>query len=143
MVPALWLLKWRSLPAGHFEMDIGEEKGSFIPLLKMYVNIVKLVIGLASTSISLLVGTATFRSTGSAGPILSAFASPLFLLALSIVWGVCFMALIALDYEAYRHNVAPYTRFKYARNQAFGFGCLMCFALGYLWLIFVVNAKHS
>jgi len=123
-------------------MDIRGEKGTFIPLLSMYADIAKFVIGLASTSIALLVGSAAFRSTGAAGPLLSSFASPLFLLALSIIWGVCFMPALALDYEAYRHNEQPYTRVKYSRNQAFGFSCLGCFALGYAWLIFIVTKQH-
>lgn len=139
MFPALWWIIWALLPPGPFDMDIHGETESFVPLLTMYVDIAKFVIGLASTSIALLVGSATFRATGTAGPLLSAFASPLFLLALSIVWGVCFMPFLALDYEAYRHNQKPYTRFGYSRNQAFGFSCLICFALGYLWLIFVVK----
>jgi hypothetical protein len=141
IVPALWWIIWTVLPPGPFAMDIRGEKSSFLPLLTMYVDIAKFVIGLASTSIALLVGSATFRTAGAAGPILSTFASPLFLLALSIVWGVCFMPFLALDYEAYRHNEKPYTRLRYARNQAFGFSCLLCFALGYLWLIFVVKGQ--
>jgi hypothetical protein len=139
MVPALWWIIWIFLAPGPFSMDIRGEKGSLVPLLTMYVDIAKFVIGLASTSIALLVGSATFRTTGTAGPILSVFASPLFLLALSIVWGVCFMSFLTLDYEAYRHNEWPYTRFRYSRNQAFGFSSLICFALGYLWLIFIVK----
>jgi hypothetical protein len=140
--PALWWVIWAVLPPGPFNMDIRGEKGSFVPLLTMYVDIAKFVIGLASGSIALLVGSVTFRATGTPGPRLSSFASPLFLLALSIVWGVCFMPFLALDYEAYRHEEKPYTRIKYARNQAFGFGCLICFALGYLWLIFTVAGPH-
>lgn len=108
------------LLANHtFEFDVPAEKGSFASLLSTYVDLVKFILGLASGSITLLVGAATFHSTG-AGHLLSPFASPLFLLALSILWGVLFMAFIVVNYEAYRHQTKLYTRFKYCRNQAFG-----------------------
>jgi hypothetical protein len=66
----------------------------------------------------------------------------LFVLVLSLIWGVLFMPFLALDYEAYRHHEKPYTRFNYARNQAFGFSSLACFALGYFWLILIVARSH-
>ena len=91
-------LRKRLLSNESFEFDFrnekGIEKGSFVPLLTIYLDIAKVVSGLASGSIALLVGAATFRSTGAAGHLLTSFASPLFLLALSILWGVLFMALI-------------------------------------------------
>jgi hypothetical protein len=59
-----------------------------------------------------------------------------------IIWGVCFLPSIELDYEAFRHGTAKYTRFNYAKNQALGFSCLICFALGYAWLIFIVTRQH-
>jgi hypothetical protein len=142
VVPALWWIVWATLPPGLFAMDVQDRIDSFLPILQMYIDMAKTVIGLASASIALLVGSATFRSTGGAGPLLATFASPLFLLALSIIWGVCFMPSIELDYEAYRHCKAKYTRFKYAKNQALGFSCLICFALGYAWLIVIVTGQH-
>jgi hypothetical protein len=38
-------------------------------------------------------------------------------------------------------NTPPYTRFKYTRNLALGYGSLFCFCIGYAWLIFIVT--HS
>lgn len=140
--PALWWIIWLTLPPGPFDMDIHGEKGTFIPLLSMYVDIAKFVIGLASGSIALLVGSAIFHSNGGVGPVLATFTSPLFVLVLSLIWGVLFMPFLALDYEAYRHHEKPYTRFNYARNQAFGFSSLACFALGYFWLILIVARSH-
>jgi hypothetical protein len=140
--PALCWLIWATLPPGPFAMDVSGRIDSFLPILQMYIDMAKTVIGLASASIALLVGSATFRSTGGAGPLLASFASPLFLLALSIIWGVCFMPSVELDYEEFRHGTAKYTRFKYAKNQALGFSCLVCFALGYAWLIFIVTRQH-
>lgn len=142
MFPVLWWIIWALLPPGPFAMDIHGENGTFIPVLSIYVDIAKFVIGLASTSIALLVGSSVYHGPGTAGPLVSSFASPLFVLAFSIIWGVCFMPFLALDYEAYRHNEKPYTRGHYSRNQAFGFGSLICFALGYAWLIFIVTRQH-
>src|ERR1017187_499524 len=137
------LVAWLSLEKGPFLMDPHGKAGAFLPLFSIYLDIAKFVIGLASGSIALLVGSAIFRSNGGAGPLLASFASPLFLLAQSLICGVFFMAYLATDYEAYRHNETPYTRFKYSRNLAFGYSCLFCFALGYFWLICVVIRNQA
>ena len=49
-------------------------------------------------------------------------------------YGILFMVFLIFDYESYRHhpNSDTYTRFKYTRNQALGFGALICFCVGYL-----------
>ena len=73
-----------------------------------------------------------------ARPSLRSFASPLFLVAMSIIYGVLFMILLALDYEHHLHHPndpQSYTRFKYTRNQSLGFGALVCFCISYIWLI--------
>ena len=139
---ATWFLIWLSIEKGPFEMDFDGEKGSFLPVFSIYLDIAKFVLGLASGSIALLVGSATFHATGDTGRLLVAFASPLFLLALSLIWGALFMVLMVLDYEAYRHGTWPYTRSKYSRNLTLGFSCLLSFAIGYSWLIFIVTGKH-
>jgi len=143
--PTAWLFLWphqelsvlQKLCLNHnFEFEPLGEKGAFEKLLANYMDIAKLVIGLASGSIVLLVGSAAFHSTGH---LPTAIASPLFLLALSILYGVLFMVFIMLNYEDYRHKTKGYTRFKYSRNLALGFGCLLCFCVGYLWLIVFVT----
>jgi len=69
------------------------------------------------------------------------FASPLFLLAFSIIYGILFMVFVIFDYEAYRHHPdsQSYTRLKYTKNQALGFSGLFCFCVGYAWLIITVT----
>ena len=64
--PALWWIIWLTLPPGPFDMDIHGEKGTFIPLLSMYVDIAKFAMRLASGSIALLVGSAIFHSNSMA-----------------------------------------------------------------------------
>ncbi len=94
------------------------------------------MIGLASGSVVLLIGSSAFRASAH---LPESFASPLFLLVLSIVYGIVFMVCLTLNYEQYRHRGNSYSRFKYTRNQALGFGGLVCFCSGYGWLIFVVT----
>jgi len=135
-----WLLAWLVAEGPALEFDAQGEKGAFEPLLSNYLDVAKFVLGLASGSIVLLVGSVTFHA---GGRLPSSFASPLFLLALSIIYGVLFMAFMMLDYEDYRHHPQQnsYTRFKYSRNQAFGFGGLACFCIGYVWLIIIVTGQ--
>lgn len=137
-----WLAVWLSTEKGPFAMDVHGEKGTFLPLFSIYLDIAKFVMGLASGSIALLVGSATFRPNGAAGPLLASFASPLFDLALSLLYGALFMVFMTIDYESYRHGTRHYTRLKYSRNQALGFSCLLCFSAGYLWLIFIIAGRH-
>lgn len=129
-----WL---RGLVSNHnFEFEPQGQNGAFEKLLANYLDIAKVIIGLASGSIVLLAGSASLRSTGS---LPKSFASPLCLLAFSIVYAVFFMVFEMLNYEDYRHRTRLYSRFKYSRNLGLGFGGLICFCVGYLWLIFIVT----
>ena len=134
----MWgLAWWRTKGKGNlFDFDAQGEKGAFEKLLQTYFDIIKLVVSLASASIVLLVGSSALRE---AKLLPSSFASPLFLLTMSIIYGILFMAYLAINYEAYRHQTAPYNRIKYTKNLAFGFGSLFCFFIGYLWLIIIVT----
>jgi len=54
------------------------------------------------------------------------------LVAMSIIYGVLFMILLAVNYEHHLHHPndpGSYTRFKYTRNQSLGFGALLCFCI--------------
>jgi hypothetical protein len=101
LFPVIWLVAWLNSRAHAFHFDALGEKGAFEPLLGNYLDFAKVILGLASGSIVLLVGSAAFHSTGR---LPASFASPLFLLGLSILYGVVFMALMMLDYEDYRHH---------------------------------------
>ena len=146
LIAFLWVLACALLPGGPFDMDIKGEKGTFLPLFNTYMDIAKFVLGIVSASIAALVGATVFSSNNRGTALsLKTFASPLYLLASSLVWGVLFMSLLAYFYEDYRHNLheeSTYTRRKYATIQALGFGCLLCFAFGYCWLIIIAVAQH-
>jgi zinc transporter ZupT len=106
-------------------------------LLPMYLDITKFVLGLAAGSIVLLVGSLNVNQSNYR-PSLRSFASPLFLVAMSIIYGVLFMIFLAMNYEHHLHHPHDkhsYTRFQYTRNQSLGFGALVCFCISYIWLI--------
>jgi hypothetical protein len=131
----LGVVHWKTGKKESFQMDADGESG-FEKLLLLYVDVTKFVLGLATGSIVLLVGSSAFHA---GGRLPDSFASPLFLLALSVLYGILFMTLLTLDYESYRHNRLSYKRSKYVPNQAFGFGALLCFFAGYTWLVVVVT----
>ena len=93
---ALWLIAWLILKGDTFVMDAKGEKGAFESRLSNYLDIAKFVLGLASGSVVLLVGSTTFHEGGIRLP--HSYASPLFLLVFSIIWGILFMVLETLDY---------------------------------------------
>jgi hypothetical protein len=135
----LWLvvhLKTKKLSS--FDFDAKGEKGAFEKLLPIYLDFAKFVLGLATGSIVLLVGSSAFHI---AGHLPKSYASPLFLLFISVLCGILCMMLLVTDYEAYRHDPASgsYTRPKYVRNQVLGYSSVFCFFVGYVWLIVSVT----
>jgi hypothetical protein len=137
LLALIWLLIYLKSRGTPVVFDPGGKHGEFGKrLLPMYLNITKFVLGLAAGSIVLLVGSLNFNR--SIGDSLRPFASPLFLVAMSIIYGVLFMILLALNYEYHLHHPLDprsYTRFQYTRNQSLGFGALACFCISYMWLI--------
>jgi hypothetical protein len=132
----IWLIIYLKSKGEPVVFDPGGKHGEFGKrLLPMYLDITKFVLGLAAGSIVLLVGSLNFTQSNARS--LKAFASPLFLVAMSIIYGVLFMIFLVLNYENHRNHpdANSYTRFKYTRNQAFGFSALACFCLGYTWLV--------
>ena len=134
-----WLIVLFRTPGfSSFRFD-ADGAGDFEKLLALYIDLAKFLLGLASGSIVLLVGSSALHSTGSLPP---SYAAPLFLLTLSIFYGVLFMAFLVVNYEDHRHHplADTYTRFRYTRNTALGGAMLGCFGAGYLWLIVIVTA---
>jgi hypothetical protein len=92
----------------------------------MHLDITKFVPRLAVGSIVLLVGSLNFNHPDADARCLGSFASPSFLVAMSIICGVIFMILPALNYEHHLHHPndpRSYKRFKYTRTQSPGFRC--------------------
>lgn len=116
----------------YFEFDAEGQAGNFEKLLTIYLDIVKFIIGLGSGSIVLLIGTSSLRENSN---FPSTFSTPLYIISMSILYGVLFMVFITTNYESYRHNTSQYLRYQYIRNLSLGYSCLLCFSVGYIWLI--------
>jgi hypothetical protein len=134
----IWLVVYLKSRGKPVVFDPAGKHGEFgKALLPMYLDITKTVLGLAAGSIVLLVGSMSFNlSTGRRS--LTGFASPLFLVAMTIIYGVLFMILLALSYEHHLHHPnepGAYTLLRYTRNQSLGFSALACFCISYIWLI--------
>jgi hypothetical protein len=108
---------------------------SFDKLLQIYLDVVKFILTMAGGGIVLVVSATIFRSDKPATPLPPRFASPLAILAFTILYGVLFMAFLARSYEISKRDSNVYTRWRYARNQALGFSAIICFCLGYGWLV--------
>lgn len=133
----IWLTVYLKTKGQPVIFDPERKHGEFgKSLLPMYVDIAKFVLGLAAGSIVLLVGSLNFNQSSTRS--LKSFASPLFMVAMSIIYGVLFMILLVFNYEHHLHHPNEpdaYTRFEYTRNQSLGFGSLVCFCISYMWLI--------
>jgi hypothetical protein len=133
---AIYGLSYREHKHGPFELDPKDKPGGYELFLVKYLRLSEFVIGLATGSIVLLVGSSALRGQG--GHLPWFYSTPLLLLSGSVFYGVCFMAWQIYDYEMYQHKT-PHTREGYALSEALGFSSLLCFALGYIWLIFAVT----
>jgi hypothetical protein len=137
LIPAgIMTLCYASKKYPEYNLDPRGERGTFEPFLAKYIRLAEYVIGLATGSIVLLVGSSAFHGRG--GHLPWFYASPLLLLALCVVYGVGFMVWIILQYEEYQHG-NPHTRLTYSVSEALGFSSLACFCLGYIWLILAVT----
>ena len=133
----VWLYAYLQLRKENAEsFNFTPAGGSFLPILEKYLWLSQFIIGLASGSVLLLAGTAIFKSSAK---LPWEYASPLVLLALSVVYGVCFLAFLFRDYESFLHGF-EYTRVAYTRNIALGFSSLFSFGAGYLWMAFRLTA---
>jgi hypothetical protein len=128
---AMWFLAWLGTDGHTFKFE--QKAGDFEKMLIVYLDITKFILTLAAGGIVLIISS---TALGSGKRLPPHYASPLFILAMSILYGILFMPLLALNYETYKHDADSYARSAYVRNQALGFSALACFCLGYAWLIF-------
>ena len=124
---------WRT-PKGEFSFEPTD--GFFEKILVAYLDIAKFIMGLAAGGIVLIIGSSAL---GSARRLPESYASPLFLLAMSIFYGIVFMPVLVLNYEAFKHGTSTYSGIRYVRNQTLGFSALTCFCIGYGWLIWAAT----
>jgi hypothetical protein len=133
----IFLLAYREhKSSGSFKLDPPGKAGGYEPFLAKYLRLGEFVIGLATGSIVLLVGSSALH--GQSGHLPWVYATPLLLLGCSVLYGVLFMVWLIYDYEMYQHGT-PHTRSGYALSEALGFSSLLCFVSGYISLIIAVT----
>src|ERR1051326_7404433 len=103
VAPTIWCVSYgvrKKIRA--YNHDPQGNPGSYEPFLQKYLRLAEFMIGLATGSIVLLVGSSTLRGQG--GHLPWFYASPLLMLAASILFGVMFIAWLILSYEESSHG---------------------------------------
>lgn len=119
-----------------YNLDPKGVPGAFEPFLAKYLRISEFIVGLAAGSIVLLVGSSALHSNG--GSLPTFYASPLFVLGWSVLYGILFMVWLTYHYEEYQHH-GKHSRAAYTASVTIGFSALVCFVVGYAWLIYRVT----
>jgi hypothetical protein len=127
----VWVLIGAATPK-HPAFNFEKNPGDFDKLLPIFLDIAKFVLGLAAGGIVLVISSTALSATRKLPP---SYASPLAILAGSVLYGILFMTLLTTNYESFKHDPQSYLRAYYVRNQALGFSALACFCIGYIWLI--------
>lgn len=136
ITPLLTLcIYWRN-SKGSFLYDHKGVPGAFEPFLAKYIRATEFVVGISTGSIVLLVGSSALHGQG--GHLPWFYASPLLLLAWSVVWAIAFMIWIIDNYSRYRHGFT-HTPLEYSTTLSLGYGAVICFGVGYVWLIYMVT----
>ena len=139
VVFCIWKNRYRARNngRGNYNLDPQGRPGTFEPLLQKYLHLAEFIIGLATGSIVLLIGSAFLH--GKDGRLPSLYTAPLLVLGTSVITAILFMVSLLLEYEDVQHG-NPHTPETYALNETLGFSALTLFVLGYIWLIFAVTA---
>jgi hypothetical protein len=133
VIGALSYLTKKDVP---YNLDPQGKAGAFEPFLVKYLRLAEFMIGLATGSIVLLVGSSAFH--GQAGHLPWFYASPLLLLGGYVIFGIGFMVWLIFNYEEHQHG-NPHTRIAYSLSETLGFSSVACFCVGYVWLIIAVT----
>ena len=120
----------------NYNLDPHNKAGAFEPFLPKYIRAAEFIIGLASGSIVLLVGSSALHAP--TGHLPWVYATPLILLCWCVLYGVAFMVWLIFNYEEHQHG-NPHTRLAYTLSETLGFSSLLCFWLGYVWLVIAVT----
>lgn len=132
----VWVCSYFTKKYETYNLDPQGVPGAFERHLARYIRATEFIIGLATGSIVLLVGSSALHGQGGRLPWF--YASPLLLLAWCVVYGIAFMIWLILHYEGHQHG-DPHTKFAYSVSETLGFSSLLCFCVGYVWLILQVT----
>jgi hypothetical protein len=133
---SVWIESRRSKKFAAYNLGPGGDPKTYEPILARYIRFAEFMIGLATGSIVLIVGSSALHGQG--GHLPWFYASPLLLLGGSVIYGLLFMAAQLVTMEEVLHG-NPHTAFNYALNETLGYSSLICFLLGYIWLVFAVT----
>jgi hypothetical protein len=134
LIPAaLWCVCFFPKPDVNYYLDANGEPKAFEPFLAKYLKVSELIISLATGSIVLLIGSSSL-SGGHEGRLPWFYASPLFILAFSVLYAIAFSVWMTFHYEMYQHDKV-HSRKQYAFSETLGFSAVVCFLIGYIWLI--------
>lgn len=133
---AVWIERRRSKQFDNYNLGPGGDPKAYEPILARYIRFAEFMIGLATGSIVLIVGSSALH--GERGHLPWFYASPLLLLCGSVIYGLLFMASQLVTMEESLHG-NPHTAFSYALNETLGYSSLLCFLGGYIWLVFAVT----
>ena len=134
--PAFYLFLYLTKEFESYNLDPQGKTGAFEPFLAKYIRLAEFMIGLATGSIVLLVGSSALH--GQNGRLPWQYASPLLLLGWCVLYGLVFMAWLILHYEGHQHG-DRHTKASYSFSETLGFSSLTCFVIGYWWLIIAVT----
>jgi hypothetical protein len=130
------IIQARTPKAPNFTFDPrGNDPNSFEPRLANYVRAVEFLLGLATGSIVLIVGSSALHPVQT---LPWQFVSPLCVLAFCVVYGLLFMVQLIRSYEEFL-AYDNFTRSRYIFNTTLGFSALACFCGGYIWLVLSVG----
>lgn len=132
----VWVNRRHSRQSENYNLGPGGDPKAYEPILARYIRFSEFMIGLATGSIVLIVGSSALHGQG--GHLPWFYASPLLLLGGSVLYGFLFMAAQLVTMENVLHG-GPHSAFSYALNEALGYTSLLCFLTGYFWLIFAVT----
>jgi hypothetical protein len=130
------LFRWKNKQFDSYNLGPGGDAKAYEPILARYIRFAEFLIGLATGSIVLIIGSSALHSP--AGRLPWFYASPLIVIASSVVYGLTFMAAQLVTMEEVLHG-NPHTAFNYALNETLGYSSLICFLIGYLWLVVAVT----
>ena len=121
-----------------YNLDPQGKPGTFEPFLLKYIRAAEFVIGLATGSIVLLVGSSALHAQGGRLPWF--YAWPLLLLGWCVIYGVAFIVWLIHSYEDYQH-FNRHSKLTFSISETLGFSSPVCFCLGYIFLIFLVTRQ--
>jgi hypothetical protein len=123
----------------NYKLGPSGDPRDYEPIMMKFLRLSEYLLGVATGSIVLIVGSSALH--GQAGFLPWFYASPLILIAASVIYGLSFMACQILTYEHVLHGF-PHTAKQYTLNEMLGYSSLITFVIGYLWLIIAATNMH-